>query len=486
MKNLIVASEYRKLRLLHTLFKTDQNYQKKELANLLQCSTRTLETDIMSLQELFDKEVAYVYEDDAKNICLDVGEHVNFTYLYAIVLSNSYLYSLATDAFEEKAIHLAEWAKEHFVSLPTIYRRVRKIDAYLAESNLVLETTPLAIKGPEVNIRFFYYQIYSKSYPYTEWPFPNIPYEIIDAFISQAEAFYHVHFSLSSRIKYAISIAVSLTRVKQAHAFTLPAKDIAIWTEILHSQPEGRTLDYSILENIFGNKLSSCERYFIAITMFWSHFTHTNEWFLTIRAKTNPKAFLPKYKLAQELVELLSDYYPVDKPDLAVRETIDFLARFSFIDKANILPEIPPPKMSAEEIALRDHIRNTLTKYENHPDYRFIRPNRPLIVNRLVEIYKLFIIQKSDFDALHVKIISENGYLWEEYLRGEIRKKYSQDQLVICDETEVHVPSPHIDLIISDFPFYEQKDIEADGLLWNIPPSSTDFAQLDMILDRRA
>ncbi|MBC1559956.1 hypothetical protein HBP99_07300 [Listeria booriae] len=485
MKNLIVASEYRKLRLLHTLFKTDQNYQKKELANLLHCSTRTLETDIISLQELFDKNVAHVYEDDTKNIRLDVGEHVNFAYLYALVVSNSYLYSLAKDAFEEKAIHLADWAKEHFVSLPTIYRRVRKIDVYLAESNLVLETSPLAIKGPEINLRFFYYQIYSKSYPYTEWPFPDIPYEIIDTFISQAEAFYHIHFSLSSRIKYAISIAVSLTRAKQGHDFSLPAKDIAIWTEILHSQPEGRTIDYTLLENIFGNTLSSCERYFIAITMFWSHFTHTSGLFLSIRAKTNPEAFLPKYKLAQELVELLNDFH-IDDTDLAVRETVDFLARFSFIDKANILPELPPQKMSAEEVTLRDQIRKTLSKYANHPDYRFIRPNLPLIVNRLVEIYSIFIKQKADFDALHVKVISENGYLWEEYLRGEIRRKYSEDQLVICEEKEVHAPKSHIDLIISDFPFYEQPDIEADGLLWNIPPSSTDFAQLDMILERRA
>lgn len=483
LKNLIIASEYRKLHLLQTLFKSPNTYQKKELAQLLHCSIKTLESDIASLQELFDKDVAYVYEDRHKNILLDVGEHVNFAYLYAFVISNSHLYLLAKDIFVGKKINLAEWATENYTSLPTMYRRVRQIDAYLAESNLILETQPLAIKGSEINLRFFYYQIYSKSYPYTEWPFPDIPYETINQFILQVEAFYHIHFSLSSRIKYAISIAISLTRAQQGHHVTLDESLIHAWNQAVATQPDKMTIDYAILENITGNSLSDSERYFTLITAFWSHFMYKDAFFSDLRAKYIPDMHVPKSMLASELTNVL-DAYSIPNKEVAMRETVDFLACFTFIDKMINLPEIPPAHVSPEEISLYKEIRTILTSYETHPDFRFIRQNKSEIVRHLTKIYSLLIDQSEQHPKIHVKVISENGYLWEEYVRREIKKKYSTDQVIFCSDTIPHESESHIDLIISDFPFYEQPGIQANGLLWNIPPSPTDYAQLDDILER--
>lgn len=188
--------------------------------------------------------------------------------------------------------------------------------------------------------------------------------------------------------------------------------------------------------------------------------------------------------LASELTGILNQHH-TPNTELAITETIDFLFRFTFLDKMNFLPDIPRPQNSPEEIQLRDQIRKILTKYETHTDFRYIRSNKPLIINHLVDIYSILMKQTPPYDTLHIKVISENGHLWEEYLRSEIKKKYSKDQVRLCHDTISHQPKPHIDLIISDFPFYEQPDIEADGLLWNIPPSPTDFAQLDMVLERQ-
>ncbi|MBC6308609.1 HTH domain-containing protein [Listeria sp. FSL L7-1582] len=484
MKNLIVASEYRKLHLLQTLFEAPQNYQKKELANILDCSIKTLERDILSLQELLDSDVAHVYEDSSKNILLDVGEQVNFSYLYALVVSNSHLYLLAKDIFTGQKMSLAEWANEHYTSLPTMYRRVRQIDTYLAESNLILETQPLAIKGSEINLRFFYYQIYSKSYPYTEWPFPDIPYEIVNQFILQVEAFYHIRFSLSSRIQYAISIAVSLIRMQQGNTHTFQEHWLQTWDAFAASQPEGISIDYSILEQLIGMPLSRSERFFTLASTFWSHFTHTDDFFLTARATFSPSTYVPKYTLASELTSILAEY-PSTERDFAITETIDFLSCFTFIDNINILPDIPLPQVPLEKATLADQIHKILTKYESHPDFRFIRQNKLVITNHLTDIYSILTQQTQHYDTLHIKVISKKGYLWENYLRGEIERKYSKNQIRICNDMTMNEQHSNIDLIISDFPFYEQTEIQADGLLWNIPPSLTDFAQLDSILERQ-
>lgn len=483
LKNLIVASEYRKLNLLQTLFKSPQTYQKKELADLLHCSIKTLERDILSLQDLFNPNIAHVYEDSSRNILLSVGKHVNFDYLYALVVSSSHLYLLAKDIFTGKKNNLAEWATDNYSSLPTMYRRIRQIDTYLADSNLVLETQPLAIKGPEINLRYFYYQIYSKSYPYTKWPFPDIPYENTNRFILQVEAFYHIHFSLSSRIKYAIAIAVTLKRVKQEHAFTIQNHWLQKWDELNALQPENATIDYTILEKIIGMPLSKHERYFTLITAFWTHFTHTDSFFLEARAQCNSEIYLSNHVLASELTSILGEY-PDNEKNIALTETLDFLVNFTFINKINVLPDIPLPQVSPEKAHLSKQIHNILTKYEENPHFSYIRQNKSVITNHLVGVYSILMQQAQQHDALHVKIISQNGYLWEEFLRGEIKRKYSADQIIVCQEVTTHELHSGIDLIISDFPLYEQADMHTNGLLWNIPPSPTDYAQLDTILER--
>lgn len=482
MKNLVIASEYRKLRLLHILFTAEQNYTKKELAGLLHCSIKTLDSDIKSLQEIFDPAIAYVHEDEYF-VLFDVGEQVNFSYLYAMTVSNSYMYLISKDIFAGKRQNLTDWAEENFSSLPTMYRRVRQIDTYLAESRLVLETTPLDIKGTEIRLRFYYFQIYSRSYPYTKWPFPEIPYARVNDFIKTVESCFGIYFSLSARINYAIAIAVCLERVKQGYHYTMTQADLHSWKSIAEAQREFHPVDYSILEDIIGFEMSKDEHYVNVLMCFWTKFSYVDEGQANVRVKHSQVINPHKYALAVDLVKLLEGYH-IHPSHPILAETIDFLTRFLFIDKINILPEIPYMHVAPDKNALSQKIRTVLNGYEADPNHRYIRSNKAMMVNYLTDFYNIIIQQEQQYRILHVKIVSENGYFWEEFLRGELRKRYSEEQIIICDELHSHEHMQHIDLIISDFPFYEETGVEAELLVWNMPPGRKDFEQLDLILGR--
>ncbi|MBC1475169.1 HTH domain-containing protein [Listeria grandensis] len=483
MKNLVIASEYRKLRLLHILFTSEQNYTKKELAQMLHCSIKTLDADIKGLQEIFDPAIAHVHEDEY-HVLFDVGEQINFSYLYAMTVSNSYMYLISKDIFLGHKLNLPDWAEKNFSSLPTTYRRIRQIDTYLAESRLVLETTPLDIKGAEIRLRFYYFQIYSRSYPYTKWPFPDVPYTQVNAFIQTVESCFGIYFSLSARINYAIAIAVCLIRLKQGYHYTMSASDQASWKSIAEAQREFHPVDYTILEDIVGFPLPKNERYVNVLMAFWTRFSYIDEGQADVRIKSSKEINPSKYMLAKELTSLLAEY-DIHNSNQILAGTIDFLTRFLFIDKINILPEIPYIHVAPDKHELSQKIRAVLNKYETNPNYPYIRSNKAMMVRYLTDFYNIIIQQEQQYRILHVKIVSENGYFWEEFLRTELRKRYSEEQIIICDELHSHEHMQHIDLIISDFPFYEETGINADILVWNIPPAKKDFEQLDLFLTRK-
>lgn len=483
MKNLVIASEYRKLRLLHILFTAEQDYTKKELAGLLHCSIKTLETDIKGLQEIFDPAIAYVHEDEY-HVLLDVGEQVNFSYLYAMAVSNSYMYLISKDIFSGKRQNLSDWAEDNFSSLPTMYRRMRQIDTYLAESRLVLETTPLDIKGSEIRLRFYYFQIYSRSYPYTKWPFPEIPYLQVNEFIKTVERCFGIYFSLPARINYAIAIAVCLERLKQGYHYKMSVEDLNSWKSIAEAQREFHPVDYSILDNIIGFPLPKHECYINVLMCFWTKFSYVDEGQASIRVKHSQIVNPHKYELANDLVKILEDYQIHNSTHIAA-ETIDFLTRFLFIDKMNILPEVPYAHVAPDKHELSKKIRSVLNTYETNPNHHYIRSNKAMMIHYLTDFYNTVIQQEQQYRILHVKIVSENGYFWEEYLRTELRKRYSDEQIIICDELHSHEHMQHIDLIISDFPFYEETGITSDILVWNMPPAKKDYEQLNIFLKRK-
>ncbi|MBC2104935.1 helix-turn-helix domain-containing protein [Listeria booriae] len=480
MKNLVIASEYRKLRLLHILFTADANYTKKELAEMLHCSVKTLDTDIKGLQEIFEPHIAHVYENEYY-VLLDVGGQVNFSYLYAATVSNSYLYLISKDIFEGQHLSLTEWAEANFNSLPTTYRRIKQIDTYLAESRLVLETTPLDIKGTEIRLRFFYFQVYSRTYPYTKWPFPDMPYERINAFIKSVERCFGIYFSLSARMNYAIAIAVCLTRFKQGYRYVMSDDDAQIWASLADTQREFFPVDHTILDELAGKPLPQSEQFINVLMCFWTHFSYVDEGQANSRIKYGRKDTPEKFKLASELAALLAPY-PIRDQQLILAETLDFLSRFLFIDKVNVLPEIPYPHIAPDKLVLSKQIRDILTKYETHPKHHYIRSNKAMMVNYLTNLYNVIVQQEKRHQILHLKIVSENGYFWEEFLRAEIRKNYSEEQIIICDELHSHEHLQHIDLIISDFPFYEEVSVTTNRLVWNMPPTKKDYEQLDLFL----
>ena len=61
-------------------------------------------------------------------------------------------------------------------------------------------STP-AVKGNELNIRYFYWKLYGDAYEYTGWPFTNSDFDFINQCITQIEHEQSIVYFINSKRK---------------------------------------------------------------------------------------------------------------------------------------------------------------------------------------------------------------------------------------------------------------------------------------------
>lgn len=478
VRNIITASGYRRLEMLNILFFAEKSLSKKELAEAVGCSLNTLNADIKLFNSICPPEIAYVYTED-KRLFLAVATDVNFDYLQAHMITNSDLFALSKSIFKDEKLTISEWTQKNFISAASFYLKLKEIDSFLARSRLILNNTPLKIEGNEVNIRFYFYHLFCKSYPYSGWISEEISFDQINRFIQKFEANMGVFFSLSSRMEYAIAICVCLNRIKQGYQAEL-SEDEKNTIEDIYTYYRADNIDFSDLDQFLDEPVSLIERYVILNISFLCSFTDISLERTRFRIDYHQKFRRQRYILAEDIMTLLDGrIYETDTIKLAI---LDYLTRFNFVKKTNLILDVDYfHKKFVPNIITVEEITKKLQKYERHPDYSFIRDNMKVIATYLHDLFNVSLMNESFAKRLHVKVISKNGFLWEEYLKGQIRNHYSEEYIIFCEELEPKEHLPQYDLIISDSPIDMPNKIEV--LVWHVPPAKRDLEKLREIID---
>ncbi|MBC1436007.1 hypothetical protein HCJ39_11335 [Listeria rocourtiae] len=472
MKYVVPATAYRRLSLLNMLFFASEPLSKNNVVKSLETSMNTLNADIAALNEIFPEDISQIEEGD-RRLSLHISDTINFDYLAAYMISTSDLYQLSLSTFWNTPLNVKEWSEKHFISLTALYVKLKEVDTFLAESRLILNTSPLRIQGNEVNIRFFYFHLFTRCYPYSGWIMEEFYLKYIDNFIQKIEKYSNIHFSESSRLEYTIAIGVALTRVKQGYCINLE-ENLTTW-ENLSPFYNVLDIDFSDLEYCLGFNLELGDRYNIFQIFFLTTFSYITRKQIQLRIQYDAKFYSARYKLAKELVALL-DKNAIDY-ELVLVQVLDYLMRFNLIDKTNLILDIDyfSTKYPSDSIKTSD-IEAILSKYENLVTYKYVKDNKSTILKYLHDFFSVVLINAASSKKLYVKVISKRGFMWEEYMKMIIRKYYSEDLVIFCDELQ---PTEHFlqyDLIISDSQIFSPNDKPI--IIWSMPPAIRDIEKL--------
>ncbi|EUJ18231.1 mga helix-turn-helix domain-containing protein [Listeria grandensis FSL F6-0971] len=360
MRSIIPSSAYRRLKILNLLFFTEEPLTKREVVGKVLSSINTLNADIEILNTAFPSHIAQIAEVKQR-LMLTVGEDINFDYLTAYMVGTSDLFHLTEALFNGDHFTPVEWSERNYIGLTNLYARLKEIDSFLAKSRLILNSNPLQILGNEINIRFFFFHLFSKSYPYKGWIPKDFTYAMINRFIKKMERYLEISFSLSTRMDYAIAISVCLTRIKQGNMVQLE-NGLREVREVEQYYDASR-LDFSDLEKGLGVKISKEERYFILMLSSLAPFSYVNKARIDFRIKYH-KTYRPdRYNLGVALASLVKDQ--VEDIDAVLIATLDYLTRFSFVDKKHLIVDVEQfSNKNVLNLIDKDRITKVLTEFE--------------------------------------------------------------------------------------------------------------------------
>ncbi|MBC2168137.1 hypothetical protein HCB26_16290 [Listeria booriae] len=471
MEKILTKSDYRQMRLLSLLFFRNKIVSKQYAADYLDINKVTLNKDIDAINNLFSKDMLEIKVLKTKWIFLVRDNQTNFASITADMIYNSQAFRIILSTLRDEKRTPTSFAQSEFISKSQLYNKLDELDNLLAENRLILNKTPIEILGNEVDVSFFYFHILDRVYPRSGWLFDEIPLEAIHTYIYKMEQFMDIRLSPIAKTDYAIAISVQLRRAKNGYPLNLTEKQLLYWQETVEVF-NIEQMDFSDLEAIFSKKLPLNKKSIIFLSLFLTSFTYTKKESLNKVLAYYEKSRPMRYKAAQELVALAT----IDAKDLnfVMVSLLGFFGKYTFLGKSAYIIEIEEHENQNKINRIdKQIIEDKLIEVSGYAaDLEFIRANMEAILPYVHELLNISTILSQSHEKLHVKVISKNGYTWEEFLKYRIRQHFSEEVLAFSNN-DYSTSNVECDLIITDFPMVGEHSI--DILTWNSPPTELDF-----------
>lgn len=260
MRELLKRKELRQLELVEYLSDHYHSIPISEVADALDYSKRTLKDDITDLNDFFD----YLsIETSYEGIRIKFKQHTNLKTYYQSILERSKAFRLLELLITEKAIDTDYILETLSISLSTLYRLIKTINAALDQHfNIKIDQKNFQLLGSEKDIRYFYYAYFSERFPSYNWNLDAIDEEELDVALRSFIEVFNLPFNYSSYMVYKNILMVNFLRYRQDNKMPIEEKN-----DLINSKPNFSALP----ETILGLTLNS-----EAISQLFYNFIHTN------------------------------------------------------------------------------------------------------------------------------------------------------------------------------------------------------------------
>lgn len=149
----------------------------QDLADRMDCSVRTVQSDLEEIQELFTGYLMVVRADSWVRI--HFSQTLSWSFYFQVYSRQCLNYNLLLELFKGQEVTIDDLAESFFVSRSSIYRAIRKINRVFQELDLPLTvgTSPFGLVGEEIDIRTILPQLMMSYYSIIDWPFVHIDYD---------------------------------------------------------------------------------------------------------------------------------------------------------------------------------------------------------------------------------------------------------------------------------------------------------------------
>lgn len=205
----------RRIQIIDFLSDEDKWYKIEELANYLDCTQKTVRTDIQFINSIFP-ENWWIETIKGKGVYLHKPINSSNEDIYTIFVKNSYTYQAILLILLKNVTVISELGKEFITQqYSTVYKVLDRVDELLKYYDLTLNRAPLQINGLEENKRRLCtdvtYELYSNT---NDWPIETCSFSLIEKIVTQSTEKYKILLYPASSKKYIYYIGTLISRVE--------------------------------------------------------------------------------------------------------------------------------------------------------------------------------------------------------------------------------------------------------------------------------
>lgn len=240
MRRLLKNTTQRRLAIIGVLRDLIGWQNPEMIADLLECSVKTILSDVDAINNLWGEHVGIEYSR-TNGLRLNDALHNKTRQLARNLMNESEAFIFLERLFFQPNEDMDYWINALYISEATFYRMIKQLDRVLNERGLVLERRPFRITAKNERwVRVFYVQLFLEKYGVNEWPFELERSKMIH-FIKTANQSFDIAYNDREILESSYLLAIIVVRTSQGFQLTRSEKyDLkpALIHQILTLRPE--------------------------------------------------------------------------------------------------------------------------------------------------------------------------------------------------------------------------------------------------------
>ncbi|MEH6888504.1 helix-turn-helix domain-containing protein [Bacillus sp. JJ864] len=160
----------RQIKILEALNNEQKLVSSQKLADLLQCSTRTIRNDISQLKKQLPENWKIISVKTRGYILIKPVEESILPVIHSY-LTESALYKVMLEIFHNKYYTLEKWSQILYMNKLTLRAHLKDYNKMLNKSGLNIKFRDLQLEGDEINIRYYYIAFFYFTQQFSDRPF---------------------------------------------------------------------------------------------------------------------------------------------------------------------------------------------------------------------------------------------------------------------------------------------------------------------------
>ncbi|MDU5333804.1 helix-turn-helix domain-containing protein [Enterococcus sp.] len=219
MRRLLKNTTQRRLAIIGVLRDLIGWQNPEMIADLLDCSMKTILSDVEAINDLWGEHVGVEYSR-TNGLRLNDALHNKTRQLARNLMDESEAFMFLERLFFQPNEDMDYWINDLYISEATFYRMIKQLDKVLKEKGLVLERRPFRITAKNERwVRVFYVQLFLEKYGLNEWPFELERERMID-FIKSADQSFDIAYNDRDILESSYLLAIIIIRTSQGFLLT--------------------------------------------------------------------------------------------------------------------------------------------------------------------------------------------------------------------------------------------------------------------------